>query len=230
MDYKANQKFFKGSGGAFWKLLIIASLVLTVVPPHIFGVIVLVAGIVYKAMGKKDYDVIRKQCEKMISKAKQDGMQRLGIDEGEVGLIAPMVIHGFEYTGRVSSKEISKATWVEVSLPDGKKILATPIYSICVIFFTEHVVQRYEHIFSLVSDDEIKNTDEYFYKDIVSVSTAAESGKYPVGKEEKSYKYDTLVISTAGGKAACSTINASGIQDSINGFRSLLKQKKMATA
>jgi len=248
MDYKQNQKFFgissSGCGIKLAWLGMIAILTLWLIIAAaaesfgfaLFGIIAFVIFAYFlRRKGRVSYVVIQKCCEKMIAKARQEGMQHLGIDESEVGLIEPMVIHGFEYLDkeghlRINDEIISAAVWKEVTLSNGKKITFSPVYSISVIFFSEHVVQRYEHVFSLVSNNEIKGTDEYFYNDIVSVTTVTESGKRIENLEEVFHKYDTLVISTAGGRARCSATNSLQIQDQINGFRSLLKQKKMATA
>jgi len=76
------------------------------IPPFIFGIIFLGIFAYFALSGRTSYEMIRKCCDEKVAMAKQAGMQRLGIDEGEIGLVEPMVIHGFDYKESLSSNTI----------------------------------------------------------------------------------------------------------------------------
>jgi hypothetical protein len=91
------------------------------------------------------------------------------------------------------------------------------------LFFSEHEVHCYTYNFDTTSQKQTEATDVYFYKDIVSVSTASDT----VQVLGQNVDYEYFKLTTAGGTAlSVSLRDVSNAQRSINAMRALLKTKK----
>ena len=91
------------------------------------------------------------------------------------------------------------------------------------LFFSQNEVHCYTYNFDTTQNKHTEATDVYFYRDIVSVSTASESTE--VLKE--TVDYESFKLTTAGGTALqVSLRDVSNAQRSINAMRALLKAKK----
>lgn len=106
---------------------------------------------------------------------------------------------------------------------DGK--WRTNKYQSTTLFFSANEVHCYTYSYSTTEEKKTESTDVYFYKDIVSVSTASDTIKYP--EETKETEYEYFKLTTTGGTALSVTLrDKDGAQESINNMRKLLKQKK----
>lgn len=218
MDYKKNQKYFKktnkkgpiicivigllimmmGRGGIFIGLLLIAAGI---------GIIVLQ---IKGAVSDEEYDA---SVASQLNDMKQRALSKLGIDEDEVTEIEPIAISGYNYNGFNNAKRGKDNRW------------RTDRYRYALLFFSPNEVHCYTYDFKTTADEKTEATDVYFYKDIVSVSTASETTKI----YENDYNYETFKLTTAGGTALTVSIrDMDNVQRSVNAMRQLLRQKKQA--
>lgn len=153
-----------------------------------------------------DAEVVKK-----LEGLKDQALDKLGIDEDEVKEIEPISFDGYIYKG---------ARQYKVGKDD---LYRTNKYEAVMLFFSQHEVHCYTYRFDTTENKKTEETDVYFYKDIVSVSTASDEAKF--GKESVNYEY--FKLTTAGGTALTVSLRDVGnAQRSINAMRALLKEKK----
>lgn len=173
---------------------------------------------------------IEAQAKAMFDELDAKAFKKLGIDPSEVSLAKPVTFWGFrfEYPSILGDIENNKAIWV--CGKDGKdrssEVTMTGFY------FGENSVYCYERTQSLVSDALKEKTEEYFYKDIVSVKTDSsnipfvdEKGNVIAGRRIRS---EAFILTNMGGERKdCPVAVASEAEAAVGAFRTLLKQKKI---
>lgn len=160
------KKYFKPfPKWAVW--LIILGVLLLVVG---LGIVLIIIGILKLASWKKrpkdrQMDLwIEEDLEHMKSRA----LEKTGLDESELVKKEPVLLTGLRFWN------IGGA---EIGIRKGKDetIRFTPI-GVTVINFTEHQLVAYQCALDLMTGNPLsESTDEYFYRDVVSVSTQTES-------------------------------------------------------
>ena len=156
----------------------------------------------------RQYD---EQVGSMLKDMQGRALNKLGIDEDEVKEIAPISFDGYVYKGADYAKKGE----------DG--LYRTNKYESVILFFSEHEVHCYTYNFTTTQKKQTESTDVYFYKDIVSVSTASETVEVLGFKID----YEYFKLTTAGGTAlSVSLRDVDNAQRSINAMRALLKTKK----
>lgn len=219
MDYKKNQKYFQPANLKAGVITCLIGLVLLAASP-IVGIIAIAIGalLIYLQVGGRPTDeeidaAVTSQLKDMKSRA----LRKLGVDEDEVSEIAPITFDGYVY-----NKALIKQG------KDGK--YRSSKYQAVMFFFSSNEVHCFTYDFSIVESSQKESTDVYFYKDIVSVSTQTEGTEYSVGKGKSSqFDYEYFKLTTTGGTSiSCAVRNIDDAQRSINGMRSLIKNKKMA--
>lgn len=234
MNYSRNKKFFKQNLSVKKILAIVALfLILGLVLFQsglgaIFGIL---AGIIIVVLisKKPSPDDIIADCMAQVENARVEALDKLGLDESEVNLIAPIVIYGFDYEHNIGDDELGECYWQYSELKNKEKIWITPIFSINVLYFSETEVHMYSKFISMVSTTSKLNTSTYFYKDIVSISTSSKVTVNKKGGVEENITYDIVQLANTGGeKFAFSTMDsAASVTNKINAFRALLRQKKL---
>lgn len=219
MDYKKNQKYFQPTNLKAGIIVCIIGLVLLFVSP-IVGIIAIAFGalLIYLQVGGRPTDEeIDAAVTSQLKDMKTRALRKLGIDEDEVSEIAPITFDGYVY-----DKALIKQG------KDGK--YRSSKYQAVMFFFSSNEVHCFTYDFSIVESSQKESTDVYFYKDIVSVSTQTEGTEYSVGKGKSSqFDYEYFKLTTTGGTSiSCAVRNIDDAQRSINGMRSLIKNKKMA--
>lgn len=219
MDYKKNQKYFQPTNLKAGIIVCIIGLVLLFVSP-IVGIIAIAFGalLIYLQVGGRPTDEeIDAAVTSQLKDMKTRALRKLGIDEDEVSEIAPITLDGYVY-----DKALIKQG------KDGK--YRSSKYQAIMFFFSSNEVHCFTYDFSIVESSQKESTDVYFYKDIVSVSTQTEGTEYSVGKGKSSqFDYEYFKLTTTGGTSiSCAVRNIDDAQRSINGMRSLIKNKKMA--
>lgn len=150
---------------------------------------------------------------------KEKALIALGLDEDEVGEIEPISFDNFVYPS-------SKETGIMLKLGEDGKLRSSK-YNYCIIFFSANEVHCFTYKFGTAKNEKSEQTDVYFYRDVVSVSTKSEGVTY----DKKQYDYQTFVLTTAGGTQLTVSLKDPGnAQRSINAMRSLLKAKKQQQA
>ena len=110
-------------------------------------------------------------CAEYISRnLKSMALKKLGLDEDQVQEIAPIIIDGYFDRDIPGSDEKYSVRYKKSK--DNR--WRTSNYNAIMFFFSADQVYCYELRFSLLENKKQEKTDEYFYRDIVSVST--ESG------------------------------------------------------
>ena len=220
MDYQKNQKYFQPIHykGAIILIVIGAILFITGLSSSaseaIVGLLLLAGGIAYIVMKKKgivtdaEYDA---SVTSMLNNIQSKALNKLGVDEDEVKEIAPISFDGYVYKGASNVKKGEDGLW------------RTNKYESVMLFFSENEVHCYSYNFDTTSQKQTEATDVYFYKDIVSVSTASDT----VQVLGQNVDYEYFRLTTAGGTAlSVSLRDVNNAQRSINAMRALLKTKK----
>lgn len=219
MDYKKNQKYFQPANLKTGVIVCLVGLVLLAASP-VVGIIAIAIGalLIYLQVGGRPTDEeIDAAVTSQLKDMKTRALRKLGVDEDEVSEIAPITFDGYVY-----NKALIKQG------KDGK--YRSSKYQAVMFFFSSNEVHCFTYDFSIVESSQKESTDVYFYKDIVSVSTQTEGTEYSVGKGKSSqFDYEYFKLTTTGGTSiSCAVRNIDDAQRSINGMRSLIKNKKMA--
>lgn len=142
---------------------------------------------------------------------KSKAMLALGIDETEVQEIEPITFEGYSFTGAKIVKQ-----GIDQKFRSNK-------YHNVIIFFLANEAHVYKYTFDTTEQKSTEETEVYFYKDIVSVSTSYDTIEVLSRKIECEY----FKLTTAGGNAlSVSILNSENAQQSINAMRALLREKK----
>lgn len=219
MDYTKNQKYFQPMNlKAGIIICIIGVIFLAIIT--VIGLLAIVLGvvlIVLQVKGRPTDEEIDAAVISQLKDMKTRALRKLGLDEDEVSEIAPITFDGYVYNNALIKQG-----------KDGK--YRSNKYQAVMFFFSSNEVHCFRYDFSITESGQKESTDVYFYKDIVSVSTQTEGTEYSVGKGKSSrldYEYFKLTT-TAGTSISCAVKNIDDAQRSINGMRSLIKNKKMA--
>lgn len=220
MDYQKNQKYFQTISYKGPIILIVIGVIIFLgglsgsAGAAIVGLLVAGGGVAYIVMKTKnivtdaEYDA---SVSSMLNNMQAKALNKLGVDEDEVKEIAPISFDGYVYKGASQAKKGEDGLW------------RTNKYESVMLFFSEHEVHCYTYNFDTTSQKQTEATDVYFYKDIVSVSTASDS----VQVLGQNVDYEYFKLTTAGGTAlSVSLRDVSNAQRSINAMRALLKAKK----
>ncbi len=219
MDYKKNSKYFEPVSLKGGIIAIIIGLILFGAEQAVFGLIAIAVGalLIYRQVGNRPTDAdIDAAVSSQLKNMKARALKKLGVDEDEVSEIAPISFDGY-----VFNKALVKQG------KDG--LYRSSKYQAVMFLFSDNEVHCYTYDFSIVDSTQKESTDVYFYKDIVSVSTQTEGTEYSVGNGKSSqFDYEYFKLTTAGGTSvSCAVRNIDDAQRSINGMRSLIKNKKM---
>lgn len=237
MNYERNKKYFNSEGikkNATWEDLKIPVIVLGVGVVVLFipfltliGIIIaIIGGFMLKSkLGKQEFvtdEEIDRVYREEVSNAIKKGLEKLGLDEDEAKTINPIVISG------TYNKKIAK----EVMFKKGKdERVRSSNYEVAVLFFSDSQVYSYTYRFSITENEKNEETDEYFYKDIVSISTSSttETVRDSVTGNEDTFNLEYFRLTTSGGTSIqCAIWDLGAVERSIQGMKQLLREKKSA--
>ncbi|MDO4419217.1 MAG: hypothetical protein Q4B92_02530 [Ruminococcus sp.] len=220
MNYERNTKYFAriSYAGAVWMFIVGVFLFIlsftTVSILMAFGFLSIALGIliiVLKNKGKVSDEEYDSSVAANIDNFKQRALDKLGLDEDEVNEIEPIYFDGFELEGFKHFKVGKDNCW------------RTDVVKAVILFFSKDEVHCYTNKFCTTENRSVEATDVYFYKDIVSVSTASNNKTV----QGTSVDYESFRLTTAGGTNLTVVIRDKGsAQRSINAMRSLLRSKK----
>jgi hypothetical protein len=152
---------------------------------------------------------------------KSKALKKLGIDEEQVQEIAPIKFNGYDYKNLVGSEP------KHIKGEDGR--IRSSHYNAVIFFFSAEQVYCYQLRLSLWEEDRTQETtEEYFYRDIVSVSTNSE----PIIFEDFKIPFNTeyFKLTTTGGTYMQAYVFDMGdAERSIQSMRQLLRNKKRQT-
>ncbi len=145
---------------------------------------------------------------------KQRALNRLGIDEDEVKEIEPISFDSYSFENAQFGKIGRDGNW------------RTNKYKCIMMFFSANEVHCYTYQFDTLVDKKTEATDVYFYRDVVSVSTASDTvSAFGMNNIKREY----FKLTTSGGTSVSISLRDSdseNIQRSINAMRALLREKK----
>jgi hypothetical protein len=232
IDYARNKKYFTQAGlkrpiiaVVVGILLFLAGISANSGVTALLGFLIAAAGgarIYFLLNGPKDQDIDRDAIE-TVADLQERALSKLGLDPDQVRLIEPVIANGYLFA--------SIGDDVLIKLGKDKKFRASN-YEGVVIFFSEHQLHSYKFQFSLVNPDEFReSTDEYFYRDVVSVATSSESYKVRlISGESRQVTWEEFKLTTSGATSIRSSIrDQSSVAKSIAGARNLIRDRKMAS-
>lgn len=145
------------------------------------------------------------QCAEVIATIKERALEKLGIDEDQVSEATPIFFDGYFFERKWEAKYRKEDS-----------VWRSSNYQGSVFFFSAEQVYYYSYMFSLIDNKYSDDTEEYFYKDIVSVATKSE--EVPSSKEDKneSITYEVVSLTTSGGTSIKAAFrNVEDVQKSI---------------
>lgn len=150
-----------------------------------------------------------------ISNIKNAALTELDLDSSEVEDVDPIIIKYYSYN---NASKIKRGN-------DG--IIRTNMYEVIVFFFSAIAIHICKYVYSTTDNTKFTLTDEYFYKDIVAIST--KMGNQAVILTDKTninINYQYCEIITTGGTTLQITMPDQESLNSIKAMRNLLKEKK----
>lgn len=192
------------------------------------GIILIIIGLAQLAGSKRPSDQqMDAWIEEDLNQAKEKALEKTGLDKSE--LVSDTVfLTGLRFWN-IGGAEIG------IRKGNDNVIRATPI-GVTVINFTEDQLMAYQCALDLMTGNSLSDsTEEYFYRDIVSVSTRTESmswdeamlskaglAKTPIGKLIKHGKLqfnaaNTFVLTTSGGTSIEVVLDDPTLIDSMGG-------------
>ena len=222
MDYKKNLMYFSRNLIIIPIILIIFALFLLGGRGWFFGL--LIGGgagyWIYVMITNSTDASIDAAASGAIQNIKDKALKKLGLDADQVTEIDPIIFEGYYFRNLNTQFLVRKGK-------DG--LLRSSNYQVTVFFFSGEQVYCYEYMFSLIAKEQREATDEYFYRDIVSISTVSEDVKFLLKKLSQIRTVEQFKLTTTGGTSisAAIKVNDSSVERSINGMKQLLRNKKM---
>lgn len=235
-----------GLGLAFWGLATINNDGATIL---IIGILFLVGGFWAIIAGDKSYKARLKEAERRkLSDDKVDNWLRQGLSQ--------LIGQSFKKLGLDKSETIAEPLlirgpilWTTSGIDDGdllwKKgdddLVRFGVYHVTIIQLTDRHLGAYACDFNFIKDVALnERTDEYYFRDIVSVSTQEEASSYTLPTGHKLTTAQNFKLSVSNGEAIRVTIGApmisdivgtdeipeTGAEKAISVIRAMLREKK----
>lgn len=146
---------------------------------------------------------------------RQKALNKIGLDEDEVSEIPPASFEGFVYKNAYAKKR-ANGNWVSSS------------YQVAWLFFSATQIYIYRYTFNMDEDKKLESTDEFFYKDVTSFSTASET-ETAHGMGEQKFEVDSnkFKMVVPGDQIFVSMDGVSNSEDIIQAMKQKLREKKM---
>jgi len=228
MDYNRNKKYFEGQN---FKGAIIALIIGGIIfiggasggsgAAAVVGLIIAGIGgfLIYSnTAGRPTDSEIDQACLDQVKNLKDLALKKHGLDADQVKEADPIQFDGYFFEN-IRSGFLYKM---------GKdNIPRSSNYEAVSFVFSAEQVYCYKYRFSITTDEKSESTEEYFYRDIVSASTQSDTKNYKT-KDGKDIpiNYQYFKLATSGGSLQASILNMGDAERSINGMKSLLRNKK----
>ena len=166
-----------------------------------------------------------------VYRAVNEGYRKLGISLNDVNQIEPIVVKGYLFDkvesivvkGYLTDKKIS----IYYSKVGKDGLLRSSNCQCVVIYLSRKQLFVYNIKFSLVHPEIIESTEEYFYPDIVTISTSSAVIEINETFNIKGIKKDYFQLITTGGNALlCPIDDLQSIEQSLHMMRHLVRQHK----
>ena len=233
INYERNKKYFEQGPMKPIIILFVIGIVILLIGAGVasvgggaggvvVGIILIAVGalLIYLRNNGPSDSEIDQQCFSMVSDLKERALQKIGLDIDDVKEIEPITFDWYFY------KSIGSRCILQLGKDN---ILRSSNYEGVVFFFSANQVYCFTFRFSLINQNETNSsTDEYFYKDIVSASTATDTVTYPDKSGTKqSMSYEYFKLTTSGGTSIEAAMRSNPeTERAINGMKNLLRNKK----
>ena len=147
--------------------------------------------------------------------------EKLGIDPEEVSMVEPLRFWGYNFNRVLRDTANITAWWIQGK--DSKWRTSEVTHT--VFYFGEHSIYCYKLTLSLVSKASKHETEEYFYRDVVSVKTDSTTVQKEGGGNFINVNM-FILTNTGGERLACETDDPQRAEAAVKAVRTLLKQKK----
>lgn len=144
---------------------------------------------------------------------KQRALNKLGLDEDMVQEIPPVTFEGYS-TNKSYAKRTSAGKWI------------TSKYEIAWLFFGDEQVYLYSYAFSMDDGSKKEATNEYFYKDITSFSTASDMTESTTSKGKETVETHVFRMVVPGDKFICSMDATPDSENALAAMKQKLREKK----
>jgi hypothetical protein len=165
---------------------------------------------------------------------KDNAINALGIDEDQVREIDPVCFQGFDFEETGGVKEYVLVT---------SEGAFSSVYEVTWLFFGSDQMYVHRHLFDTTDDTTVDQTEEYFYKDIISFTTENKSIQESVlelteeggcGNKEVKRNYTSKMVKSAkfkiglpGESFRCSYNEGDGsVSSKVNAMKQKLREKK----
>lgn len=180
-------------------------------------------GCLRKTMSDAEYDAKVQAFANRLN-AREKAMNKIGLDESELREIEPVHFEGYRfYQGEKYFGRRGK---------DG--IWRSSVYEISWLFFSSTQVYLYQYRFNMDEDGKKEITEEYFYKDINSLSTSSDTVETPYWspKEKKmlleNVNSNRFKLGVSGEQFYCAMEQNDYTEKAIQGMKAKLREKKNA--
>lgn len=145
---------------------------------------------------------------------RQKALNKIGLDEDEVSEIPPVSFEGWVYKNAYA-KQNASGEWVSSS------------YQVAWLFFSSTQVYIYRYTFNMDVDRKTESTDEFFYKDVTSLSTSSESEQaHGIGDKRFEVESNKFKMVVPGDMIFVSMDGVSDSDDIIQAMKHQLREKK----
>jgi len=232
MDYNRNQLYFNPIPKKSFEtgvIFAIVGIIILIVGINL-GVVGIVIGLVVIGLGvllivktvnyNKNRTIITDAeidttCADHLKNLKSMAIKKHSIDEDQVKEYDPLQFEGYYY------ERLPNAAFQYKKGDDGK--LRSSNYNAVMFLFSSEQVFCYEYKFSLLEDKKQEKTDEYFYKDIVSVSTQSDAKTHG----DVTFNFEYFKLTTSGGTTISAQYSVTGeTEDALKAMKNLLRNKK----
>lgn len=227
MNYDRNKKYFEPGALKPAIITIVVGAVIFLIGlgagagVAIVGLIIAGIGgfLIYsKTSGRPTDSEIDQICMDQVKNLKDLALKKHGLDADQVKEAEPIQFDGYYF-------ENIRAGYLYQMGKD--KIPRSSNYEAVSFVFSAEQVYCYKYRFSIITDEKSESTEEYFYRDIVSASTQSDTKTYKT-KDGKDIpiNYQYFKLATSGGSLQASILSMGDAERSINGMKSLLRNKK----
>lgn len=214
MNYKANLKYFKPRKLKWQIILIVVGLILLAPKGGaVFGVILIIIGvaiIVFKSVGRPSDQDIDGQFNLKIADIRKIAQHRLMLDDDQISMIDPLQFSGYRFDGA----QVKKGK-------DGK--MRSSLGEAMIIFFDEGGLHVFTYRFSILDPREEIGMNQYSYRDVVQVYAGSSADNV----DNSSVPMETLTIELQGNQKVWITLPQSeDVLRSMQGARQLIMERK----
>ncbi|HOZ95693.1 MAG TPA: hypothetical protein PLS07_09675 [Niabella sp.] len=144
---------------------------------------------------------------------KQKALNKIGVDESEVREIEPVNFQWYDFDNSTYDKKGADNIW------------RSSAYEITWMFFSGSQIMVYQYLFHMDKSEVKENTEEYFYKDVVSFSTRTGTVQSKTGNAQINTNVFRINLPGDNFETAIRSSDDS-VERVIQGMKAKLREKK----